>query len=162
VGGVVELDIHTHVREDQLTLYGFILPGEREAFRHLIGVSGIGPRLAINILSGIHVSELAVALTHGDAKRLQAIPGVGRKTAERMIIDLKDRLKTNAFDGVEPPSTKVKSSRREMFGDLELALSGLGYKKGEIDKVLKEPSLHRMIRLEDAIKEALRLLGPGA
>ena len=101
INAPVSLQIHTHVREDALQLFGFRDFPEKQIFLLLIGVSGIGPKLAINILSGIPAEELARALREGDQPRLIAIPGVGRKLAERMIVELKDKLATLAPIGAE-------------------------------------------------------------
>src|SRR5574340_1278175 len=92
-GGRVELLIHTHVREDALQLYGFADRDEKDLFLLLLGISGIGPRLALNILSGTPAAELQAALEAGDLVRLVAIPGIGKKTAERLIVELRDKVK---------------------------------------------------------------------
>ncbi len=105
IGAAVSLQIHTHVREDALQLFGFQDPEEKQLFLLLIGVSGIGPKLAINILSGIAADELARALKEADQVRLVAIPGVGRKLAERMIVELKDKFATLAPPGQESAKT---------------------------------------------------------
>ena len=91
-GATIALRIHTHVREDALALYGFATLLEQELFERLIGVSGIGPKLALAVLSGIEPRELIRAIERGDVARLTAIPGVGKKTAERIVLELKDRL----------------------------------------------------------------------
>ena len=100
IGAPLSLQIHTHVREDALQLFGFQDFAEKQMFLLLINVSGIGPKLAINILSGIAATELKRALREGDQSRLVAIPGVGRKLAERLIVELKDRI---ADSGAKPP-----------------------------------------------------------
>ncbi len=91
-GGEVSLHTYTHVREDSLALFGFATGGERELFEKLLTVSGIGPRLAVTILSGVPIEELTTAIRAGDAKRLTRIPGVGRKTGERMVVELREKL----------------------------------------------------------------------
>ena len=91
-GGEIALRIHTHVREDALALYGFATRLEQELFERLIGVSGIGPKVALAVLSGIEPADLIRAIGRGDLARLTAIPGVGKKTAERIVLELKDRL----------------------------------------------------------------------
>ena len=93
-GGEVLLHTYTHVREDALALFGFTSVGEKELFERLITVSGIGPRLAITILSGVPIDELKTAIRAGDTKRLTRIPGVGRKTGERMVVELREKLGT--------------------------------------------------------------------
>jgi holliday junction DNA helicase RuvA len=116
-GVEVSLDIHTHVREDILALYGFFSKQERSVFERLIGVSGIGPRLAVTILSGGSVEGLVGAIRKGDLARLTAIPGVGKKTAERIVVELRDKLAEFA----EGPA----KSTVEM--DVLSALENLGY-----------------------------------
>ena len=91
-GSEIALRIHTHVREDALALYGFLTLLEQELFERLIGVSGIGPKVALAVLSGIETPELLRAIERGDIARLTAIPGIGKKTAERIVLELKDRL----------------------------------------------------------------------
>src|SRR5205823_874959 len=91
-GSDVALRVHTHVREDALQLYGFLTTLEQQVFERLISISGIGPRLALAVLSGIEPGELIVAVQHADVARLTRVPGIGRKTAERIVLELKDRL----------------------------------------------------------------------
>src|SRR5579863_3396345 len=91
-GSEVALHIHTHVREDVLALYGFLRPAEKRLFEKLIGVSGIGPKLAITILSGMPADDMAGAIRGNDIARLTKIPGIGKKTAERMVLELRDKL----------------------------------------------------------------------
>lgn len=158
IGEKVTLDVFTYVREDQITLYGFMLPGEREVHKHLMSVSGIGPKLAVNILSGIKPDELSKAIATGDLKRLQSVPGVGKKIAERILIELKDKLSLNVSgDAVQAVSVTLVQSVHE---DLILALSALGYKKVEIDQVTPKLPKDPALSLEQLIKEALKLLKP--
>ncbi|HMC74109.1 MAG TPA: Holliday junction branch migration protein RuvA, partial [Terriglobales bacterium] len=96
-GGEVALHIHTHVREDALALYGFLRQSEKQIFEKLISVSGIGPKLAITILSGMPADEMAGAIRGNDVAKLTRIPGIGRKTAERMVLELRDKLPKEAF-----------------------------------------------------------------
>jgi len=151
----VALDIFTYVREDQITLYGFLVPREKQTFQLLIGVNGIGPKLAQNVLSGIHPDELANAISAGNVKRLQATPGVGKKMAERMVIELKDKLQ-----GVAAPEQARLAIPGAIAEDLSLALATLGYKKVEIDKVIRTLPIQPGDGLEDAIRKALKLLRP--
>ena len=129
-GTEVTLDIHTHVREDIIALYGFSSTRERSIFEKLIGISGIGPKLAITILSGGAVEDLAAAIRRSDLPRLTAIPGVGKKTAERIVVELKDKLK----DFAEPVARSTAES------DVLSALENLGYLRG-----LSEPALARAL-----------------
>jgi Holliday junction DNA helicase RuvA len=99
-GAEVRLRIHTHVREDALALYGFLTPEEKALFEKLIGVSGIGPTLAVKVLSGVAAPDLILAIQRGEVERLVRIPGVGKKTAERMVLELRDKLP--AVSGAEP------------------------------------------------------------
>src|SRR5579871_4874912 len=100
--GEVTLLIHTHVREDALALYGFLSQREKHLFELLLGASGVGPSLALKILSGMNVEELVPAIRNGDLVRLTKIPGVGRKTAERIVVELKDKLEAVAVESGKP------------------------------------------------------------
>ena len=93
-GGEVSLHIHTHVREDALSLYGFLRPQEKELFERLISVSGIGPKLAITVLSGMQAEKMVAAIRGNDVATLTKIPGIGKKTAERMVLELRDKLES--------------------------------------------------------------------
>ena len=133
-GAEIALRIHTHVREDQLALYGFATPLELTVFERLIGVSGIGPRLALAVLSGMEPRELTTAIERGDLARLTRIPGVGKKTAERIVLELRDRLPkalAGVADQAAPPAPG--DVRRD---DLASALANLGYDRRAIDKVM--------------------------
>ncbi len=133
-GAEITLRIHTHVREDQLALYGFATGLELAVFERLIGVSGIGPRLALAVLSGMEPRELTAAIERGDLARLTRIPGVGKKTAERIVVELRDRL-PKALAGMADQSAAAAPTdvRRD---DLTSALGNLGYDRRAIDKVL--------------------------
>jgi len=134
-GAEIVLRIHTHVREDQLALYGFATALELAVFERLIGVSGIGPRLALAVLSGMEPRELTTAIERGDLARLTRIPGVGKKTAERIVVELRDRLpKAVAAVGGGAEATAPGDARRE---DLASALGNLGYDRRAIDRVLE-------------------------
>ncbi len=155
INAPVSLQIHTHVREDALQLFGFRDFTEKQVFLLLIGVSGIGPKLAINILSGIPAEELARALREGDQPRLIAIPGVGRKLAERMMVELKDKFATLTPIGAE--SVKAEGTS-QMLLDAVSALVNLGYKRPDAEKVVREVLKKGDHSLESALKESLRLL----
>ncbi len=129
VGGEMALRIHTHVREDQLALYGLATELELTMFEKLIAVSGIGPKLALSVLSGIEPRDLAGAIQRNDLARLTAIPGVGKKTAERICVELRDRL-PKTIDAA--PASPADSMRE----DLVSALTNLGYHRQAIDKIL--------------------------
>ena len=119
------LEIHTHVREDAIALYGFVTAEEKMAFEKLITISGIGPRLASVILSGIGVAELAGAIVQGDSRRLSSIPGVGKKTSERICLELRDKLVLPEGAQRLPSMTRPSS----LDDDVISALVNLGYRK---------------------------------
>ncbi len=139
------LYIHTHVREDDLSLFGFWSEREKLLFERLIAVSGIGPRLARVILSGMPPDDLVAALAGGDLARLATIPGIGKKTAERMVLELKDRMRELA---VEQPERPLPSD-----GDVVSALVNLGYKQTQAERAVADA---RRERPEAAFHELLR------
>jgi Holliday junction DNA helicase RuvA len=155
----VSLHIYTHVREDAIILFGFHTPLEKEIFLMLISVSGIGPKLAINILSGIGPDELLEAMAHGDALRLQAIPGVGKKTAERIALELKDKALKVRGDSKVLLAGVPNDRDEEVFDDALSALLNLGYParsaKRAVEKAITQT---KDVTLEGLIKEALRSL----
>ena len=133
-GSEVALRIHTHVREDALLLYGFATALEQELFERLIGVGGIGPKLALAVLSGIEPTELVRAIERGDVARLTAIPGVGKKTSERIVLELKDRLSTvQAAASVAGGGAAAVPPLRD---DLLSALMNLGYHRPLAEKAV--------------------------
>src|SRR5215470_14114750 len=119
-GSEVTLHIHTHVREDALALYGFLRPAEKLLFERLITVSGIGPKLAITILSGMAADEMVGAIRGNDVARLTRIPGIGRKTAERMVLELRDKLPETSAVAAIPAVSAIEE-------DVISALVNLGY-----------------------------------
>jgi Holliday junction DNA helicase RuvA len=133
-GGEIALRIHTHVREDALVLYGFLTLLEQELFERLIGVSGIGPKLALAVLSGIEPRDLIRAIERGDVARLTAIPGVGKKTAERIVLELKDRLPRAQL--VAAAASDVAPFSSELRDDLLSALINLGYHRPLAEKAV--------------------------
>jgi Holliday junction DNA helicase RuvA len=130
-GSEVALHIHTHVREDVISLYGFLRPAEKQLFEKLMTVSGIGAKLAITILSGMAADEMAGAIRGNDVARLTRIPGIGKKTAERMVLELRDKLPPVA--GTSAPSVPAMSAVEE---DVLSALVNLGYQRAAAEKVL--------------------------
>lgn len=130
----VTLLIHTHVREDALALYGFLSAREKHLFELLLGASGVGPSLALKILSGMNVEELVPAIRTGDLARLTKIPGVGRKTAERMVVELKDKLEAVAIETEKP----ALASPAGVEADVKSALLNLGYDERSADAALAE------------------------
>jgi len=157
IGASVSLQIYTHVREDALQLFGFTDLAEKQVFLLLISVSGIGPKLAVNILSGIPAEELARALKEGDQVRLVAIPGVGRKLAERMIVELKDKFASLSPAGVESAKPVIGS---QVMQDAVSALVNLGYKRPEAEKMVREVLKNGDRSLEIVLKDTLRRLSP--
>jgi Holliday junction DNA helicase RuvA len=129
-GADVALHIHTHVREDALSLYGFLRLAEKQLFEKLLTVSGIGPTLAIKILSGMPADEMVGAIRAGDLARLTRIPGIGKKTAERMVLELRDKLPAAGASEISAP---LASPVEE---DVVSALVNLGYPKAAADKAL--------------------------
>jgi holliday junction DNA helicase RuvA len=130
VGSEVALHIHTHVREDQIALYGFLRPAEKKLFERLITVSGIGPKLAITILSGMPADEMVGAIRGNDIARLTRIPGIGKKTAERMVLELRDKLTP---PGAELPAAAAMTAIEE---DVLSALVNLGYQRPAAERAL--------------------------
>lgn len=159
-GESANLYIHTHVREDALHLYGFNTLAEKEMFLHLLGISGVGPRLAISILSGIQVEELRQVIVLQDRQRLRKIPGVGKKTAERIMLELRDKLKVD--DDRETAARPILPEHEgDGYADAFSALLNLGYRPGEAQKALRKARStlgddHAPV--ERLLKEALRLL----
>lgn len=154
IGQDVELYIHTHVREDAFDLFGFISPAHKQIFSLLISVSGIGPKIALNILSVLSPSELKNAILHKDLAKLSAAPGIGKKTAERLALELKDKI-IKIDIAIPNPSVADYSVKTS----LEQAIRGLGFSKSQSDKAitsLNEEDLH--LPLEELIKKTLNLL----
>ena len=154
-GARAQLRTYTHVREDALQLYGFFTVEEEELFHLLISVSGVGPRLAVNILSGMPATELATAILHQELGRLTKISGVGKKTAERLVLELKDKIKTSGLAGARssqpPPPTPAGEA-------LLSALINLGYRPAAAERTAEavRRTLGPAAPLEDQLREALR------
>jgi holliday junction DNA helicase RuvA len=156
----VSLRVHTHVREDALQLYGFLTVLEQDVFERLIAISGIGPRLAIAVLSGIETRELVAAVQRGDVARLTGIPGIGKKTAERIVLELREKfahLAVPAGIGAAPLAT----SGDRLRDDLLSALQNLGYHRAAAEKAVAttlsstpEPSFEQALR--SALRELMR------
>jgi Holliday junction DNA helicase RuvA len=130
VGSEVALHIHTHVREDVIALYGFLRAGEKQLFEKLISVSGIGPKLAITILSGMAADEMVASIRGNDLARLTRIPGIGKKTAERMVLELRDKLPTAV--GEAPVISKLSAVEEDVLS----ALVNLGYQRAAAEKAV--------------------------
>jgi holliday junction DNA helicase RuvA len=132
-GSRVALRVHTHVREDAIQLFGFATPLELALFDRLIAINGIGPKVALSVLSGIEPADLVRAIRGGDLARLTSIPGVGKKTAERMVIELRDRLPSAAIGDAAAPSA---TSEDDVRADLLSALANLGYQRAAAEKAV--------------------------
>ncbi|MFQ5901146.1 MAG: Holliday junction branch migration protein RuvA [Thermodesulfobacteriota bacterium] len=153
----VFLNTYTYVRENALKLYGFYTTEEKALFELLIGTSGIGPSLARNILSGISADDLYEALHKGDSVRLNRIPGIGLKTSQRLVVELKDKVKTVCG---ELHSKKVGDEKSDLLADVASALQNLGYKKGESEKAADaiKDLIDTETNFEKAFKEAMKVL----
>jgi Holliday junction DNA helicase RuvA len=134
-GSDVTLRVYTHVREEALQLYGFLTDLERQLFERLIGISGIGPKLAVALLSGMEPRDLLAAVQRADVARLTGVPGIGKKTAERIVLELKDRVAGLGFTpAAEAPSA---SPEDQLKGDVLSALQNLGYHRPLAEKALE-------------------------
>ena len=164
-GGDVTLRVYTHVREDALQLYGFATPEERRAFELCIAVSGIGPKIALAVLSGLDARGLAKVITDGDVHRLKRVPGIGPKTAERLVLELRDKV---GRIGASPEAGAARGEARApsrtsagggLAADVAIALGNLGYKPAEADRaaeaaLAEDPAAP----IEAVLRRALRLL----
>ena len=157
--GAATLHVHTSVREDAILLYGFRTRTEKSFFQLLISVSGIGPKLARDILSNIQPPQLAAALIQGDLHKLSAIPGIGKKTAERLVLELKDKagkLDTGSLSAAESVGRSLPEST--VLDDVSSALLNLGYKDVQVRKVLAELDCAGGASVEEVLKQALKIL----
>jgi len=155
-GADVTLRVYTHVREDALQLYGFLTDLERQVFERLIGISGIGPKLAIAVLSGLDSREVILAIQRADVARLTGIPGIGKKTAERIVLELKDRvthLAVPAAAGVAAAMTGMDRLREDLLS----ALQNLGYHRPQAEKAIDAAlKTDAAANFEQALRGALR------
>jgi Holliday junction DNA helicase RuvA len=156
-GQELSLRIHTHVREDALLLYGFATALELQLFERLIGVSQIGPKVALAVLSGIEPKELITAVKVNDVARLTAIPGVGKKTAERIGLELKDKMAAFATSE-EPSSAQADSADDALRTDVLSALINLGYHRPLAERALDAALKSGPATFEQTLKQALREL----
>jgi Holliday junction DNA helicase RuvA len=151
VGRPAELWIHTHVREDDLRLFGFSTKQDRTAFRTMLKISGVGPKLALAVLGSMSSSLLAEVIQTGNAKRLSAIPGIGKKTAERILLELGGKLSLGKED--------AQSAQDETLVELSSALKNLGFKSGQVERVLAQfDPKEQQLPFEDMLRTALSLL----
>ncbi len=158
-GGEVCLQIHTHVREDTFELFGFLTATERSLFKSLISVSKIGPRLAINIMSGAETEKIAGAISEGDIILLNSIPGIGRKTAERLVYELKDKI-AGVFAADEAKGEKKVKLKSSLSDDVVSALMNLGYSKGMAEKAVSKARSEGAESdcVESLLRESLKFL----
>jgi Holliday junction DNA helicase RuvA len=154
VGNEVALHVHTHVREDQFALYGFLRQQEKQLFEKLLSVSGIGPKVALNILSGIKAEMLVAAIRGNDLAQLTRVPGVGKKTAERMVVELRDKLESFAAAPATPPASPLEE-------DVISALVNLGYPRAAAERALSKlaPAQNGGGEFEAVFRAALAAMG---
>lgn len=161
VNTTVSLQIHTHVREDTFQLFGFLTIGERDVFESLLRVTKIGPKLALAILSGMSAEDVKQAVLQGDIPRLSAIPGVGRKTAERIVLELRERFAKTTFD--LPLALSARAESQPAMADAVTALLNLGYPRAlaerTIGQVLRTAPQGSVPALKELIRASLRVLG---
>jgi len=146
--------IYTHVREDQLALYGFVTAREKHCFELLISASGVGPSLALKILSGMSLEELIPAIRKGDLAQLVRIPGVGRKTAERMVVELRDKLAAVDVADAGKPTT-----RSQLESDVGSALVNLGYDARSVENAIEKARGNGAKDFEELLRASLQILG---
>jgi len=158
----VSLHVYTHVREDTLHLFGFQTELEKKTFLLLISVSGIGPKLALNILSGIGLEDLLGAIVMADPERIAAVPGVGKKTSQRITLELRDKASLLSEDIDLRPKERIEIRHKEIFDDALSALSNLGYSSRDAKRALEHVlRTDAEVNLEALLKEALRRLARG-
>lgn len=148
------LYIHNYVREDMFVLYGFFEERERELFQKLINISGVGAKLAIAILSTFNVSDLKKIILGEDIKMLTKVPGLGAKKAQKLIVDIKDKLPANLT--LEDSEDKDTIKNKELEENIYLALASLGYSNKDIDKFVSKKDIESYKNIEEAIKDILR------
>lgn len=155
--GEVTLLIHTHLREDQIALYGFLTAREKQCFEMLISTSGVGPSLALKILSGMNLDELVPAIRRGDVMQLKRIPGVGQKTAERIVVELRDKLAV-----VDVTETGKPPARSQVEADVASALVNLGYEARMVEKTIQQVRGNGDFGFDSLLRTALQKLGGAA
>lgn len=157
LGSPVRLHTHLHVREDTLALYGFPDEGERRLFQTLISVSGVGPKLALSVLSLAGAGDLARVIREENTKSLQAIPGIGKKTAERIVLELKDKIELERY--LPAAAAALAGLPRDLFEEAVTALESIGLSRGNAVKALEKVKASAAgdgCRVEDLVREALK------
>jgi Holliday junction DNA helicase RuvA len=158
-GSPATLHVHTHVREDALMLYGFVSSEDRAAFRLLMGVSGVGPKLALTVMSDLSAGELQRVIARGERQRLESISGVGKKTAARLLLELKDKLPAGALD-VALPARHEPPPLSDVPSQVADALTGLGFTRAQAEAALtKLDAQTQSLPLEQLLRRALATLG---
>ncbi|MGO8671613.1 MAG: Holliday junction branch migration protein RuvA [Capsulimonadaceae bacterium] len=164
VGGKALLHIHTHIRPEEISLYGFTSTDDRKVFEMLLGVTGIGPKVALSILSGIDAAALARTVAAEDTRTLVRIPGLGMKTAQRLVLELKDKLAAFAFEQrVDSQQAKAETKAGDFLDDVVEGLVGLGYNRNDARKA-GERAVKEIVdksNMADALRAALKLLLAG-
>ena len=158
----ISLSVHTHVREDAIQLFGFLTSQEKDAFVLLTSVSGVGPKLALSVLSALPVSNLVSAIQSGDVEKLTTVPGIGNKSASRLVLELKDKVE-KLHPGLAPASESPRQGEDATFDDALSALVNLGYRPQDAKVALKQvkKSNAKSIVLKDMIRESLKELARG-
>jgi holliday junction DNA helicase RuvA len=158
----ISLSVHTHVREDAIQLFGFLTLQEKDAFVLLTSVSGVGPKLALSVLSALPVSNLVSAIQSGDVEKLTMVPGIGNKSASRLVLELKDKI-GKLYPGLAPASDSPRQGQDAIFDDALSALVNLGYRPQDAKEALKhvKKSNAEAIVLKDMIRESLKELARG-
>jgi len=152
IGGEVKLYTHLHLREDNATIYGFASTGELELFKTLINVSGLGPKLALSMLSAMDIEQLTMAIATGNAELLTGIPGIGKKMANRLVLELKDKI---AIGLVTTPVAELAQENADVLA----ALTSLGYSASEATRALASLPRDQELSLEEKVKLALAYFG---
>jgi len=162
LGESISLSVHTHVREDAIQLFGFLTSQEKDAFVLLTSVSGVGPKLALSVLSALSVLNLVSAIQSGDIDKLTTVPGIGQKSASRLVLELKDKV-VKLHPGLAPVSDTPRQGQDATFDDALSALVNLGYRSQDAREALKhvKKSNAEPIALKDMIRESLKELARG-
>ena len=158
IGSEVKIHTYLNVREDAMQLFGFLTKDDLKVFRLLIGVNGIGPKGGLNILSKMTPDDLRFAVLAGDVKAISAAPGIGKKTAEKLIIELKDKLNIDDVLTKEEEVMSVPSGRADMQSEAVQALVALGYGSAESLKAIKKVPMTETMTVEELLKQSLKFM----